>query len=93
MLYRHWQPLVEGEGLAIEQLVLPVVVRRTVMTVAHKILLAGHMGKKWTVQRVLQRSTGCQFIVMWQSDSSAVRYARNVLRGERDMLPLCPYRL
>jgi hypothetical protein len=55
MLYRHWQPLVEGEGLAIEQLVLPVLVRRTVMTVAHEIPLAGHMGKKRTVQRVLQR--------------------------------------
>ena len=46
MLYRHWQPLVEREGLAFEQLVLPVVVRRTIMTVAHEIPLAGHMGKK-----------------------------------------------
>ncbi|KAL5516832.1 hypothetical protein EMCRGX_G002255 [Ephydatia muelleri] len=55
MLYRHWQPLSDGEGLAIEQLVLPVAVRRTVMTVAHEIPLAGHMGKKRTVQRVLQR--------------------------------------
>ena len=42
----------EGDGLAIEQLVLPVVVRLTVMTVAHKIPLAGYMGKKRTVQRV-----------------------------------------
>ena len=52
MPYRHWQPLVEEEGLAIEQLVLPVVVR-TIMTVAHEIPLAGHMGKKRMVQRVL----------------------------------------
>ena len=46
MLYRHWQPLEEGGGLAIEQLVLPVAVRRVV---AHQIPLAGHMGKKRTV--------------------------------------------
>lgn len=55
MLYHHWESLVNGEGLAIEKLVLPVAARKTVMAVAHDILLAGHVGKKRSVQRVLQR--------------------------------------
>ena len=32
-------------------------------------------------------STGCQFIVMWQSGASAVRYARSVRRRRRDTHP------
>ena len=55
MLYRHWQPLEEG-GLAIEQLVLPVTVWRTVMTVAHEIPLAGHMEG---VAKTRSRSRSC----------------------------------
>ena len=51
VLYQHCQPHVEGEGLGIEQLVLLVVVRRMVTTVAHIILLAG--GSRWTLLDLL----------------------------------------
>ena len=90
MLYRHWQPLVEGEGLAIEQLVLPVVVRRTVMMVAHEIQLAGHMGKKRTVQRVLQQfywPSVYRDVAEW---CKCCAICRKCSKGKKGYAPLMP---
>ena len=69
LLYKHWIPLHHQRGLAskrekrnmtVEQLVLPKKCRRKVMEMAHSIPLAGHLGKKKTTDRVLQR-----FIAEW----------------------------
>ena len=40
---------------AVEQLVLPVVCRKTVLKLAHTVPLAGHLGQRKTLRRVLQR--------------------------------------
>ena len=55
LLYRHWHPREEGEELGIEQLIIPKQHREAVLRLAHEIPLAGHLGKKKTVERILQR--------------------------------------
>ena len=54
LLYRRWSPR-SGNGQIIEQLVLPTICRQAVMTLAHDIPMAGHLGKKKTADRILQR--------------------------------------
>ena len=55
LLYRHWHPREEGEEFSVEQLIVPKQYRETVLRIAHEIPLAGHMGKKKTVDRIMQR--------------------------------------
>ena len=56
LIYRRWELQGHGgAGLAVEQLVLPVQCRKAVLEVAHKIPMAGHMGKTRTARRFLQR--------------------------------------
>ena len=64
LLCRRWIPMRFGRGeltrrdkesIAVDQLVLPAKCRRKVMEMAHNIPLAGHLGKKKTTDRVLQR--------------------------------------
>ena len=56
LIYRLWTPPGRGgEDFAVEQLVLPLQCRKPVLEVAHKIPMAGHMGKTKTARRILQR--------------------------------------
>ena len=65
LLYKRWIPTQfqkmktttqeEKTSMAIEQLVLPKKCRRKVLEMAHSIPLAGHLGKKKTTDRILQR--------------------------------------
>ena len=55
LLYRRWTPRGRDEDMAIEQLMLPTPCRKTVLQLAHELPLAGHMGKKKTSERILQR--------------------------------------
>lgn len=56
LLYRRWTPPGRDEGeMSIEQLVLPQQCRETVLQLAHKVPLAGHMDKTKTARRILQR--------------------------------------
>ena len=56
LVYRRWTPPGRDvDGMSVEQLVLPVQCRRTVLQLAHEIPLAEHMGKTKTARRILQR--------------------------------------
>ena len=56
LLFRKWIPRgYEEQDMAVEQLVLPMQCRNTVLQLAHDIPLSGHLGKKKTTQRLLQR--------------------------------------
>ena len=56
LLYRRWEPPGnKGDEETVEQLVLPESCRHAVLHLAHAIPLAGHMGKRKTAQRLLQR--------------------------------------
>ena len=55
VLYRRWVPVGGEDWREVEQLVLPQQCRRAVLELAHSIPLAGHLGKKKTAQRLLQR--------------------------------------
>ena len=54
LLYRSWVPK-RGDGLQVEQLVLPREFRESVLELAHAIPLAGHLGRNKTRLRILQR--------------------------------------
>ena len=53
LLYRRWFPTKQGE--AVQQLILPSEHRKSVLTLAHTIPTAGHLGTKKTTCRVQQR--------------------------------------
>ena len=55
LLYRRWSPVGAGEDRGVEQLVLPQQCRESVLRLAHSIPLAGHLGKRKTADRILQR--------------------------------------
>ena len=56
LVYRRWiPPGRDSEDMAVEQLVLPLQCRKTVLQLAHEIPLAGHLGKDKTASRILQR--------------------------------------
>ena len=55
VLYRRWVPVGGEDWREVEQLVLPQQCHRAVLELAHSIPLAGHLGKKKTAQRLLQR--------------------------------------
>ena len=55
ILYRKARPSKDAPDEDVEQLVLPRSVRRTVLELAHSIPMAGHLGRKKTLQRILQR--------------------------------------
>ncbi len=55
LLYRRWRPAGRHTDMEVEQLVLPLTCRQTVLQLAHTIPLAGHLGRDKTAQRVLQR--------------------------------------
>ena len=56
LIYRHWIPPGRGtEDMAVDQLVLPQQCRSTVLDLAHRIPLAGHLGRDKTAQPIMQR--------------------------------------
>ena len=55
VLYRRWVPVGGEDWREVEQLVLPQQCHRAVLELAYSIPLAGHLGKKKTAQRLLQR--------------------------------------
>ena len=56
LLYHRWCPAGrDPELMEVEQLVLPVECRQKVMSIAHSIPIAGHLGKAKTAHRILQR--------------------------------------
>ncbi len=56
LLFRKWIPKGHHEqDVATEQLILPMQCRNMVLQLAHDIPLSGHLGKKKTTKRILQR--------------------------------------
>ena len=56
LLYRRWTPPDEQVSkMSIDQLVLPSHCRKTILSLAHEIPLAEHLGQKKTAERILQR--------------------------------------
>ncbi len=55
LLYRRWQTPGQDAEMAVEQLVLPLSCRATVLELAHSIPFVGHLGRDKTTRRILQR--------------------------------------
>ena len=55
LMYRQWAPLKQNGESTVEQLVLPLQCRKTVLNLAHTIPLSGHLGKDKTARPILQR--------------------------------------
>lgn len=54
LLYRRWSPM-RSDEMAVNQLVLPVQCRESVLKLAHAIPASGHLGRRKTLSRVQQR--------------------------------------
>ena len=55
LLYHHWLQKRIRPKESPEQLVVPKKLRKPILELAHQIPLAGHLGKKKTAKRILQR--------------------------------------
>ena len=54
LLYRQWRPHGDAADIVVNQLVLPQQCRVKVLSLAHGIPLAGHLGKEKTRKRIMQ---------------------------------------
>ena len=54
LLYRQWRPHGDAADVVVNQLVLPQQCREKVLSLAHGIPLAGHLGKEKTRKRIMQ---------------------------------------
>ena len=54
LLYHFWKPHGQDAEIVVNQLVLPEQCRGKVLSLAHSIPLAGHLGKEKTRQRITQ---------------------------------------
>ena len=55
LLYRRWIPSGEQvSNMSVDQLALPSHCRKTILSLAHEIPLAGHLGQKKTAERILE---------------------------------------
>ena len=54
LLYRQWRPHGDAADAVVNQLVLPQQCREKVLSLAHGIPLAGHLGKEKTRKRIMQ---------------------------------------
>ena len=52
LLYRHFQSPKVSDNKTFKQLVIPDILRRKVMTIAHDSILGGHLGTKKTLDRI-----------------------------------------
>ena len=55
LLFHHWKPHGQDTDMVVNQLVLPMQFREKVLTLAHSVTLAGHLGKEKTRQRIMQQ--------------------------------------
>ena len=54
LLYRRWKPHGQDTEIVVNPLILPEQCRGKVLSLAHSIPLAGHLGKEKTRQRIMQ---------------------------------------
>ena len=54
LLYHQWRPYGNAADIVVNQLVLPQQCREKVLSLAHGIPLAGHLGKEKTRKRIMQ---------------------------------------
>ena len=54
LLYRQWRPHGDAADVVVNQIVLPQQCREKVLSLAHSIPLAGHLGKEKTRKRIMQ---------------------------------------
>ena len=76
LLYRQFT---KGNKVTL-QLVIPVGFREKVLRLAHETLLAGHLGIKKTLDRVVSEFFGKEFVVMWLGFVNLATYVRELFR-------------
>ena len=54
LLYRQWRPYGDETDIVVNQIVLPQQCRERVLSLAHSIPMAGHLGKEKTRKRIMQ---------------------------------------
>ena len=85
LIYRLWTPPGRGhDSTEVEQLVVPMQSRKTVLHIAHDIPLSGHLGKNKNHNKDYYSGFIGRFTETWQNIATPVVFARR-LRDARDI--------
>eukprot|EP00731_Ephydatia_muelleri_P007395 Em0003g1643a len=90
LLWRRWNDQTHSEE-EVRQLVLPTQCRKAVLQLAHEIPLSGHLGKKKTLQRVLQRfywPSVCRDVANWCRSCAACQKTAQKRHRPAPLVPL-----
>ena len=90
LLWRRWNDQTHSEE-EVRQLVLPTQCRKAVLQLAHEIPLSGHLRKKKTLQRVLQRfywPSVCRDIANWCRSCAACQKTAQKRHRPAPLVPL-----
>eukprot|EP00731_Ephydatia_muelleri_P006652 Em0003g900a len=90
LLWRRWNDQTHSEE-EVRQLVLPTQCRKAVLQLAHEIPLSGHLDKKKTLQRVLQRfywPSVCRDVANWCLSCAACQKTAQKRHRPAPLVPL-----
>eukprot|EP00731_Ephydatia_muelleri_P007554 Em0003g1802a len=90
LLWRRWNNQTHSEE-EVRQLVLPTQCRKAVLQLAHEIPLSGHLDKKKTLQRVIQRfywPSVCRDVANWCRSCAACQKTAQKRHRPAPLVPL-----
>jgi transposase InsO family protein len=91
LLFRKWRPRQQTVGEEeIDQLVIPLSCRQDILRLAHEIPLSGHLGRKKTAQRVLQRFYWPNVFKDTAEFCKTCQKCQRTSPGKRSPVPLVP---
>ena len=90
LLYHRWRPRNGDLEGSVNQLVLPMHCRREVVSLAHEIPLAGHLGWKKTADRIMQRFYWPTLFQDVKEKCRACPECQKTAPGRRIRAPLVP---
>lgn len=75
---QQWIPPVQGDNMAMQQLVLPTQCRETILRLAHSIPMAGHLGKQRQPVKSCNEFIDLLYSRMWGTTVGAVVNVRRL---------------
>ena len=90
LIYRQWISPHGEDSSPIQQLVLPESCRSLVMSLAHHIPMAGHMGQRKTVERILQRFYWPTVFEDVKKLCQSCEECQRTSKGKKQRVPMIP---
>ncbi len=90
LIYRQWIPPQGNNSNVVQQLVLPEPCRSVVLSLAHHIPMAGHLGQRKTVERILQRFYWPTVFEDVKQLCQSCDECQKTAKGKKQRVPLIP---